>query len=181
MTGSSRTEICSRCFCFFTRVPLILTNNESFIFVGCKTKLKGLFRDLKDTNKCLILCTKITGAWPIVCSTTFSGTVLADIWFRDFLCARYNVSPLNLQIHCDGCGTAFGVADTLSCITSGLVISCHNKIRDKLLYLSRRVFTSAYLRVKPLSHQGCTRSEKEICQGSYKDKEIWGSVMVQGL
>ena len=30
-------------------------------------------------------------------------------------------------------------------------------------------------------HQGHTRSKQEICQGSDKDKEMWGDVMVQDL
>ena len=69
----------------------------------------------------------------------------------------------------------------LSCRIGGLAITRHNRIRDKILYLSRRAFTSAYICAKPLIHQGRTRSEKEIRQGSYKDKEKRGGVMVQVL
>ena len=60
--------------------------------VANKTKLKGLVRDLKGTNRRLILQAKVTGAWMSVCSTTFSGTVFSATEFWDFLCARYNVS-----------------------------------------------------------------------------------------
>ena len=49
-----------------------------------KTKLKGLVRDLKGTNKRLILRAKSTGTWLSVCSTTGSGTVLSSTGFRDF-------------------------------------------------------------------------------------------------
>ena len=101
-----------------------------------KTKLKGLVRDLKVTGRRLIPRAKSTGTWPIIRGTTFSGTVLSATEFRDFLCARYNISPLNLQSHCDGCGTVFGVTHTLRCSTGGLVIERYNKIRDELLYLS---------------------------------------------
>ena len=101
--------------------------------------------------------------------------------FRDFLCARYNISPLNLQTHCNGCGTEFDVTHTLSCSTGGLFIARYNKIRDKILYLSQRAFTSASVCAEPLIHQGRTRSEQEICQGSNKDKETWWDVMVQCL
>ena len=94
------------------------------------------------------------------------------------LCARYNVSPLNLQRHCVGCGTAFGVTHSLSCSIGGLVVVCHNKIRDKILYLSGRAFTSASVCTEPLIHQGCTGSEQEIRQGSDKDKKMRGDVMV---
>ena len=63
----------------------------------------------------------------------------------------------------------------------GTVIARHNKIRDKLFYLSRRAFTSAYVRAELLIHQVHTRSEQYICQGSDKDKETRGDVMARGL
>ena len=62
-----------------------------------ETKLKGLVCDLKGTNRRLILRAKITGDCMSVRVTTVSGTVLSATEFRDFLFARYNVSPLNLQ------------------------------------------------------------------------------------
>ena len=69
----------------------------------------------------------------------------------------------------------------LSCKIRGLVITRHNEIRDKLLYLSQRAFTSASVRAKPLIYQGRNRSKKEIYQGSDKDKETPGCVIVRGL
>ena len=111
-----------------------------------KTKLKGLVRKLKGTNRRLILRAKITGTWLSVRGTTVSGTVLSATYFRDFLCARYNVSTLNLQSHCDRCVTAFGVTHTLSFSIGGLVIVHHKIIRDKLLYLYQHAFTSVSVR-----------------------------------
>ena len=58
---------------------------------------------------------------------------------------------------------------------------CHNKIRDKLLYLSQCAFISAYVLAEPLIHEGRTRSEQEILQGSDKYKEEHGYVMVWSL
>ena len=75
----------------------------------------------------------------------------------------------------------FIVVYALSSSIGGLVIACHNKICDELFYLSRHAFTSEYVCTKPLIHQGHTRSEQEICQGSDEDKEMGGNVMVQGL
>ena len=75
----------------------------------------------------------------------------------------------------------FGVIHVLSCSIGGLVIARHKKIRDEILYLSRRAFTSAYVHDEPLIHQGHTRSEQEICQGSDKDKETRGDLMILGL
>ena len=135
-----------------------------------ETKLKGLFRNLKVTDRRLILCAKITDSWLIVRGTTVSGTVLDATEFWDFLCARYNVSPLNLQSHYDGCGIVFRLMHALTCSTGILFIAHHNKIRDKLLYLYRRAFTSASVRAKPLIHKGHTISEQEIRQGSNNNK-----------
>ena len=146
-----------------------------------ESKLKGLVRNLKGIYKPLLLRAKIKGACLSVQGTTVSGTILSATEFRDFLCEHYNVSPLNLQSHCDGCGTAFEVTHTLICRIGGLVIVRHNKICDELLYLSQCTFTSEYERSKPLIHQGRTRSKQEICQGSDKDKETQGDVMIQGL
>ena len=53
-----------------------------------------------------------------------------------FLCACYNFSPVNLQILCDECGAEFGVMFVLGYSIGGLVIACHKKIRDELIYLS---------------------------------------------
>ena len=146
-----------------------------------QSRLKCLVIAFKVTYKRLLLRAKSTGAWLSVCGTTVSGTVLSTTEFWYFLCARYNVSTINLQSHCDRCGTSFVVTRALSCSIGGLVIARHNEIHDKLFYLSRHVFTSAYIHAEPLIHQGRTRSEQEMCHGSDKDKEIQGDVMIQGL
>ena len=49
-----------------------------------ESKLKGLVSYLQGTDKCLLLRTKITGAWMSVCGTTVSGTVLSATEFLDF-------------------------------------------------------------------------------------------------
>ena len=95
-----------------------------------ETKLKGLSRYLKGTERSLLLQAKSSGAWPGVRGTTVSGTVLSAMDFWDLLCARYNVYPVNLQSHWYGYGNTFGVMHTLICITGGPVIARHNEIRD---------------------------------------------------
>ena len=109
--------------------------------VAYESRLKGLVSDIKGTNKRLLLCAKSTGYCLIVRSTAVSGKVMSATYFWDFKCACYNVSPVNLQSHCDGCGTSFGVMHTLSCSIRGLVIVRHKEIRDKILYQSQRIFT----------------------------------------
>ena len=94
--------------------------------VAYESRLKGLVRDLKGNDKHLLLRANSTGTWLSLHSTTVSGTVLSATEFRDFLCARYNVAPVNLQSHCDGCVTEFGVTHALSCIIGGPVIARQN-------------------------------------------------------
>ena len=101
-----------------------------------ESKLKGLASDLRGTKKRLLLRAKGKGAWLSVQGTKFSGTVLFATESWDFLFAHYNVSPLNLQSHCDRYGTAFRVTHTLSCSICGLVIARHNEICHIFLYLS---------------------------------------------
>ena len=148
---------------------------------GYKSKLKGLVSNLRGTDKQLLLRAKSTGAWLSIYDTTVSGTVLSAAEFWGFLCACYYVSPLNLQIHYDGCSIVFSVTHALRCSICGLVIGRHNKIRDKLIDLSQFSFTSESVHVKPLIHQVHTRSKQEIRTVSEKDKETLGGVMVQDL
>ena len=143
--------------------------------------LTRIYTSMNHTNRHLILHAKSTGAWLRICGTTASDTVLSATEFRDFLCTCYNVSPLNTHSHCNGCGTEFGATHTLICSSGGLVIARHNKIRDKILYLSRQDFTSASVHAKPLINQGHTISNQEIRKGSDKEKEMRGDMMVQGL
>ena len=70
-----------------------------------KYKIKGLVSKLKGTDKRLLVRAKIEGAYLSLRGTTVSYTVLYATNLWDFFCARYNFSPLNLHIHCDGCGT----------------------------------------------------------------------------
>ena len=107
--------------------------------------------------------------------------MLSATEFWDFLCSSYNFFPLKIQSQCDGCVTYFGVTHELSCSTDGLIIMRRNGIHDKLLYLSWRTLTPASVGPVPLIYQYHPRSEQEILQGSDKEKEIWGDVMIWGL
>ena len=108
-----------------------------------KTTLKNLVRDLKGTDQRLIIRAKNTGAWLSVRGTTVSVTLWSNTGFWYFLCARYNVTPIHFQSHCDRCGTTFGVTHALSCSKGGLFIVSYNIICDKLLYLAQQAFTPA--------------------------------------
>ena len=49
-------------------------DRQKYREIANKTKLKGLVRDLKVTNICLIIRTKSIGAWLII-----RGTIVSDI------------------------------------------------------------------------------------------------------
>ena len=132
------------------------------------TKLKGLIRNLDTTDWHFILHAKITVAWLNVLCTTVTGTVLVATESCDLLCARYNVIPTNLERKCNDCGTYFGVRHLISCCKGGPVIVRHNKVHDKLLYLDQQAFTSTDVWAKPLIHQRCNISKRDIRQGSEK-------------
>ena len=149
--------------------------------VAYESRLKGLVGNLKVTDKRLLLRARIAGALMSVRVTEVSGTLLSATEFRDFLCPCYNVSPVNLQSHCDGRGTVFGVTHALICRIGGLVIARHNQIRDRILYIPQRAYTSASVCAEHLIHRGRTKSEQEISQGSDKHKDTKGEVMIHGL
>ena len=52
--------------------------------------------------------------------------------FRDALSLRYNRSLMLMPTSCDGCGAVFILSHALDCRRGGLVIRCHNEIRDAL-------------------------------------------------
>ena len=119
--------------------------------------LKGLVGDLLGTNLRLIVQAKNTDTWLSVQGTTVSGKVFSATTFCDFLCARYNVTTLNLHIYCDGCDNAFEVCHALSWIKGGLFIARQNEVSEKIFYLSWQAFISVSVSAEPLIYQGRTR------------------------
>ena len=113
-------------------------------------KLRGLVRDIDSTDPHIILRTKVIGSWLNTQVNTVTGEVLAAMECHGFLCASYDVTPTNLHSKCDGCGTSFNVHPALICSKVGLVIACHNKVNDKLIYLVKQAFLSGkFLRKTP--------------------------------
>ena len=52
--------------------------------------------------------------------------------FQDALAIRYCKPLLNLPPMCDGCGAPSSLNHFLICRRSGLVVQCHNEIRDAI-------------------------------------------------
>ena len=149
--------------------PGMSCTNPDSIFSKQSTRYWQAPTHTHQKRRCLSECT-----WYY--SSSYS-TICYGISF--FKCAHYKVSPVNLQRHCDKRGAACGVPHTIRCSIGCLVIAHNKKIRDKLLHLSQRAFTSALVRAKPLIHQGHTRSKLEIRQGSDKNKDTRRGVMIQ--
>ena len=78
------------------------------------------------------------------------------------------------------CGTSFDVRHALSCRKGGLIITCHNEVSDKIIYLAQRVFPLESVHGKPLIRQETRRPYREICQVNYR-LETKGDVLIHGL
>ena len=115
-----------------------------------------------------------------VWGTTVTGKVLAETEFSDFLCARYNINPPNLQNKCNSCMHTFLVHHAFSCSNGGLVIKCHNERCNTIIHLYRQAFSPNYVRGKPLIHLDHSRSEEEVRHGG-SITETWGDVSIQSL
>ena len=106
-------------------------------------KLKELVAELDTLGHLLILHAKNTGARLNICSTMLTSKVLAATEFCDFYAYVMMLPPPNLQRKCNGHAKLCDVRHRLSCSKLGLVITPHNEVRDKLLYLARPEFPSA--------------------------------------
>ena len=79
-----------------------------------------------------------------------------------FLCARYNVKPPNTQHKCNGCMQTFSVHHELICPNGNLIISRHNEINDKIIYLARQALHPNCVRREPLIHLERSIMEEEV-------------------
>ena len=55
---------------------------------------------------------------------------LTDQEFCDAFALCYRKPPLHVRCSCNGCGAPFSLDHALVCIKGGLIIQCHNEIRD---------------------------------------------------
>jgi hypothetical protein len=103
-------------------------------------------------NRRIILRGKETGQWLPVLPLTVIGTELSAQKFRDAFLLQYAHCPMDLTIQWDGCQQKFSVCHALECKRGGLVISQHNKIRDKLSDLASKAFFRSAVRDEPRIH-----------------------------
>jgi hypothetical protein len=147
----------------------------------------GLSRDNKQT----ILRGKDTGRWlSVLPSTVNNGTELSAQEFSDNVLLRYARSPPDLPSKCDGCNAVLSIRHALECKKGGLVIICHNEIRDELVDLASKAFSPSAVRDEPKIHL-CRAKKRESPKGRQDQpvkclfcndrNEDRGDVLIRGL
>ena len=91
-----------------------------------------------------------TGTWLTVQRSTVNGTELGAQEWRDALFLWYGLEPPDLPTHCDGCQAKLSISHTLDCKKGGLVMACHNELRDGVADLAGKGFTPSHVCDDPL-------------------------------
>ena len=87
-----------------------------------------------------------TGKWLLVLPSTVNGTELGAQEWRDSLFLSYGIKTPDLQPHCDSCGAAVYICNTMYCKKGGLITDCHNKLCDGVSNLSGKAITPVHVR-----------------------------------
>jgi hypothetical protein len=125
-------------------------------------KLGAILSDLPADQGQTIKREQQTGAWLSAPPSTVNGTELSAQEFRDAITIRYAITPSNLPASCNGYDAQFTLQDALGCKKGGLVIFCHNEIRDELVYLAGKAYTPSAIHDKPLI-RGCGSEKVNPC------------------
>ena len=80
-------------------------------------------------------------AWLTIPQSKKSHFDLSSRELRDALAMRYKKPLLSILALCDGCGAMFNLSYSLSCRKGGLIIKCHNEVRDTVGDLSGLVWS----------------------------------------
>ena len=87
---------------------------------------------------------------------TVNRTELGSQELCDDLFLRYRIDLPDLPPHCYVCDTTFPIYHVLDFKKGGLIITCHNNLRDGVANLSGKAFTPSHVRHDPLIHPGRT-------------------------
>jgi hypothetical protein len=71
--------------------------------------------------------------------------------------------------HCDECDVGFTLQHALCCKKGGLVISCHNEIRDGLIHMTGKAMTPSAICDRPLIQTGCIAENTTACPTKCND------------
>ncbi|KAL7528055.1 LOW QUALITY PROTEIN: hypothetical protein ACHAXR_003653 [Thalassiosira sp. AJA248-18] len=86
---------------------------------------------VKDLRNCS------NGVWITIIPSRLNGTGLSADECQDSWRLRYNLAPLEMPQHCDGCSARMTVKYALSCTVGGLVHIRHDDVADEFQHLSQ--------------------------------------------
>ena len=98
-----------------------------------------------------------TGVYLTAFPNRDNGTVLSADEFRDNARLRYNLAPLDMPQHCDGCSSKMTVEHALSCRVGGLVHIRHDDVADEFRSLCCQAFSPGRVQREPRIHSGVSR------------------------
>ena len=84
-----------------------------------------------------------TGGWLTAAPLSSQHFDLSPVEFRDALSMRCKRCLVQIPPVCNGCGGMFSIQHALDCRFGGLVITCHNEIRDSLGDMCRLAYSDA--------------------------------------
>ena len=83
-----------------------------------------------------------------------NGTLLARNHWMDNTQLHYELKPILICSHCNGCCANFTAEHGLSCNTGGLIGIQHNNARHEARVLAALVLTQGKISYKPTIHYG---------------------------
>ena len=105
-----------------------------------------------------------TGRFLTALPHILNGTILsADEW-RDNARLLFNLEPLDLPQHCDGCGARFTVDHALSCKKGGLVHVRHEDVASEWRWLASCAFTPSHVEREPSIESSAGRRAREAAE-----------------
>jgi hypothetical protein len=95
-----------------------------------------------------------------VVPSLLNGTTLSANEWRDNARLRYNLAPLDMPGHCDGCGAKMTVEHALSCKVGGLVHIRHDDVGDEWRHLNGLASSFGRVTREPRIHSSvCRRTD----------------------
>ena len=91
-----------------------------------------------------------------------NGTILSAEEWRDNVRLLFNLEPLDMPQHCDGCMSRMTVEHALSCKKGGLVHARHDDVASEWRWLSRCAFSPGKVEREPYINSSVGRRQREI-------------------